>query len=401
MAAASSAAFADEPARLGVAELVRRCEEIVSTYHAGRTTVDTHTDEYLSEHGIVEPEDVCFLQQVMYGCVRYRRLLKIMTSSLFFKHGGETQRSDATLYTVKLCIAAWRHGSSLTHSPAFGQVLGYLALLRLSELGFADFKAIVLSQERHAMTVFLRFLFDADTLRVWLRPEWMKHYEPSFVEDELVGKALTFAPQVQGVVRVLEGQAAAEASKRDEEAAALKALAEGRGGKGECTVPEPFNLTAPKARLVPPPEETIPIGFKPTPSRRRPMSSQSGTARSWSGARIKTASSSEQNTPTQRRPRTHSRTRRPPMGSPRKPPSLLQVQPFRLKTLERPSTFEKVKAELEVATLRPAASLPTTFFQRLSHPSRPLPSCTAFLTASPSLPLYHPCQGGAGRRVRL
>lgn len=265
MAAASSAAFADEPARLGVAELVRRCEEIVSTYHAGRTTVDTHTDEYLSEHGIVEPEDVCFLQQVMYGCVRYRRLLKIMTSSLFFKHSGETQRSDATLYTVKLCIAAWRHGSSLTHSPAFGQVLGYLALLRLSELGFDDFKAIVLSQERHAMTVFLRFLFDADTLRVWLRPEWMKHYEPSFVEDELVGKALTFAPQVQGVVRVLEGQAAAEASKRDEEAAALKALAEGRGGKGECTVPEPFNLTAPKARLVPPPEETIPIGFKPTP----------------------------------------------------------------------------------------------------------------------------------------
>ena len=89
----------------------------------------------------------------------------------------------------------------------------------------------------------------------------MKHYEPSFVEDELVGKALTFAPQVQGVVRVLEGQAAAEASKRDEEAAALKALAEGRGGKGECTVPEPFNLTAPKARLVPPPEETIPICF--------------------------------------------------------------------------------------------------------------------------------------------
>lgn len=38
------------------------------------------------------------------------------------------------------------------------------------------------------MSVFLKFLFNEENLRDWLRPEWLKHYEPSFVDDQLVGK---------------------------------------------------------------------------------------------------------------------------------------------------------------------------------------------------------------------
>ena len=71
-------------------------------------------------------------------------------------------------------------------------------MLRLSELGLGDFKALVLSQESHAMAVFLKFLFNEENLQTWLRPEWMKHYEPSFVDDELVAKARARPPPPSG-----------------------------------------------------------------------------------------------------------------------------------------------------------------------------------------------------------
>eukprot|EP00962_Isochrysis_galbana_P022647 scaffold6769_cov114-Isochrysis_galbana.AAC.7 len=90
----------NEVKRLEVGELVRHCEQLVHTYNAGRTTIDTHTDEFLAEHRVRDPDDARFLQQVMYGCVRYKKLLKIFISSLYFKHSGESQRSDASLYMV-------------------------------------------------------------------------------------------------------------------------------------------------------------------------------------------------------------------------------------------------------------------------------------------------------------
>ena len=113
-----------------------------------------------------------------FGIVKHahrKKLLKIFLSSLYFKHGGETQRADRTLY----------------------QVLGYLALLRLHELGFAEFKALVMSQEHFKMSVFLKFLFSEENLQQWLRPEWLKLYEPSFVDEQLIGKVLVFVPQVE------------------------------------------------------------------------------------------------------------------------------------------------------------------------------------------------------------
>jgi len=105
---------------------------------------------------------------VLYGCVRYKKMLKVFLSSLYFKHGGETQRADYTLYLV----------------------LSYLALLRLQELGFPSFKALLLSQEHFKMSVLLKFLFSEENLAKWLRPEWLKLYDPAFVDEELIGKVL-------------------------------------------------------------------------------------------------------------------------------------------------------------------------------------------------------------------
>jgi len=103
------------------------------------------------------------------------------------------------------------------------------------------------------MSVLLKFLFSEENLAKWLRPEWLKLYDPAFVDEELIGKVLVFVPQVQSLQVVLEGNMAKEAAKKEAAAEAAKALAEGRGGSGVHTTPEPFNLTRPNMRLVPPP----------------------------------------------------------------------------------------------------------------------------------------------------
>ena len=36
----------------------------------------------------------------------------------------------------------------------------------------------------------LKFLFNAETLQDWLRPEWLKFYDASFVDDRLIATLL-------------------------------------------------------------------------------------------------------------------------------------------------------------------------------------------------------------------
>ena len=216
-------------------ELIASCEEMVRTYNPVVTTVDSHAAEYIKLKRVSDSDDQCFLQQVLYGCVRYKKMLKVFLSSLYFKHGGETQRADYTLYMV----------------------LSYVALLRLQELGFSSFKALLLSQEHFKMSILLKFLFSEENLMQWLRPEWLKLYDPAFVDEQLIGKVLVFFTQVQQLQLVLEGNMAKEAAKKEAAAEAAKALAEGRGGSGTHPTPEPFNLTQPKIRLVRGPCRTL------------------------------------------------------------------------------------------------------------------------------------------------
>ena len=220
---------------LTTGELIARCEECVRTYDPSRMTVDSHIDEFCRQCRISDPDDERFVQQVAYGTFKYKKMLKIFLSSLYFKHGGETQRSDYTLYMV----------------------FGYIALLRLHELGFGDFRELVLSQEFFKMSVLLKFLFSEENLNEWLRPEWIKLYDNKFVDEQLIEKVLVFVPNVEALQKVLEGRMASEAAKKEAAAEAARALAEGRGGGGKHTTPEPFALTQPKMRLVPPPTDTI------------------------------------------------------------------------------------------------------------------------------------------------
>ena len=301
------------------AELISACEEMVRTFNPIVTTVDSHAAEYIKLKRVGDADDKLFLEQVLYGCVRYKKMLKVFLSSLYFKHGGETQRADYTLYLV----------------------LSYLALLRLQELGFSSFKALLLGQEHFKMSVLLKFLFSEENLMKWLRPEWLKLYDPAWVDEQLIGKVLVFVPQVKNLLVVLEGNMAAEAAKKEAAAEAAKALSEGRGGSGVHTTPEPFNLTQPQIRLVPPPEDIIDTTFK---ANRVPASTYSDPKELVDRLEIDKAKD---------RNRLKMKAQ---YSDPR-------VQPFKLRVSERPSNLERVREEVINAreaenTFHPGAAKP-------------------------------------------
>lgn len=286
-------------------QLVAACEEAVRCYEPSKTTVDSHTEEFNARKKISDPDDQRFVQQVVYGCLRYKKMLKIFLSSLYFKHSTETQREDYTLYMI----------------------LAYIALMRLHELGFAEFRQLILSQEHFKMSVFLKFLFSEQTLQEWLRPEWLKLFEPSFVDEQLIEKLMVFIPPVEQLLKVVEGRMASDAAKKEAAAEAARALAEGRGGRGEHTVPVPFQLTEPKPRLVPCPEVTISMTFKANPVPRSTYADSKQLPE-----RIELDQKKDQN--------------RIKMKAKYSDPKL---QPFKLRAAERPSNLHRIREEVEAA----------------------------------------------------
>ncbi|KAG8460788.1 hypothetical protein KFE25_010843 [Diacronema lutheri] len=224
-------------AALKPSELLPACIDIIGTFEPGKTTVDSHHAAYCARHKIVDASDVKFLHQVVYGCQRYKRLLKVFISSFYYNHSGEAARSDQSLYTV----------------------LAYLAILRLEELTFAQFKRLIVSMDFVKTRVFLRFLFSEEALNKWLKEGWLTLYEPHYVQTELIDQVLKFEPQVQRLVEELETRQAMGEAKKAAETEAAIALAEGRGGAGKHTVPQPFNLTRPAPRVVPEPTQVVAI----------------------------------------------------------------------------------------------------------------------------------------------
>ena len=62
--------------------------------------------------------------QVVYGMVRYKKMLKVLLTALYFKHGSEVSRDDYGMYMV----------------------YAYLAVIRLDDLGASVFTKFILAQ---------------------------------------------------------------------------------------------------------------------------------------------------------------------------------------------------------------------------------------------------------------
>ena len=104
-------------------QLIAFTTAAIDAFEPTKTNIDAHSDAVTAT--LHDAEDRAFVQQVLYGTYRYKKLLRVLVSALYATHSGETQRSDRTLYIV----------------------VGYLATLRLSELTFADFRQLVLTQD--------------------------------------------------------------------------------------------------------------------------------------------------------------------------------------------------------------------------------------------------------------
>jgi hypothetical protein len=102
-------------------------------------TIDSHLEIYLAQIECTDEGDALFIKQVVYGCLRFKKLNKVNLTALYFKHGTEVSREDYHLYMV----------------------LSYLTLMRLEDMGVPVFRKFIFSQDYQKMFVWLSFIFNS------------------------------------------------------------------------------------------------------------------------------------------------------------------------------------------------------------------------------------------------
>jgi hypothetical protein len=157
--------------------------------------------------------------------VRYKQFLRIFVTGFLYKNPATAQRSDQTLYTV----------------------LAYLLIFRLRELGKQELKNFVLTASPPAMLAFLQFATSKRDLEDWVKMEWCKLYDIDYIENDIIGTIQDLLPENDELINEISLKATG-----------LRISKEETGGKDKqkkVTIPDPFELTAPKPRVVPIPEE--------------------------------------------------------------------------------------------------------------------------------------------------
>eukprot|EP00736_Rhodelphis_marinus_P003982 Rmarinus@m.13881 len=285
-------------APMNTGALIRTSVKLLEEYNPSRATVEVHCAEFFDKQKIANDRDRLFLHQVLYGCVRYKKTIKTVLQAFYFRcSGAGADRKDMTLYTIMI----------------------YLTVFRVEDMGIPAFQRILLSQQDLKMHVFLSFLLDLDSINRWLRDEWLKIYDMDYVDGVLIGGLMSLKEQIGPLLAILEERATgkkSESRNTNLEATGLSSNVDASATKRHATVPEPFNLTKPQPRTVPPPE-VIPMGQTAVPV---PDSNQPGFV-----------------------PPIHVKleeARKVAREQTTKP------QPFNLRVHQRPSNFEKIKTQV-------------------------------------------------------
>ncbi|KAK3590166.1 hypothetical protein CHS0354_041220 [Potamilus streckersoni] len=198
--------------------LLRHCVEVLDTYDRYMESVEEHVNDYVKWRKVTEDVDRDFIVEVFSGCVRYSNIINVILDGFYSKDGKNTLRSEQHFYGV----------------------LSYLALFRLDELGMTHFRQFVSSQDTNRMYRFFSFFLDETNLLTWIKCQWEKLYEQSFVEDNLIGPIMRWMPELQEMTQQMKTKIENKLKPK------LKTQS--------ATRPKPFNLTQPRARSVPIPE---------------------------------------------------------------------------------------------------------------------------------------------------
>ncbi|KXJ14416.1 cilia- and flagella-associated protein 99 [Exaiptasia diaphana] len=211
-------------------QLLSSCVELLGSFNASLHGVQEHVDSYLSSVKDVEENDTIFVTEVFSGCVQHIAILKVVVDAFYADVGKNCLRVDRNLYIV----------------------LTYLALYRLDELGLSHFKKFVASQDSNKMYRYLAFMFDENNIKTWMKDEWSKQYEQSYVKSKLVSPLLRWMPELRELVSKLEYK---QTNNRPKSKPSKPA-----------TEPKPFNLTKPRPRSIPMPEKIPKLNkSKPVP----------------------------------------------------------------------------------------------------------------------------------------
>ena len=217
----------------------------------------------------------------------------------------------------------------------------YITLFRIPELSFPQYKRLILAENPQKMVYFLSFIFNTSgdgsprgglSFSDFCYSEWLKLYDREFVES-LIQSVLEHLSDVQALLDRLE-QIVFMNKKKQEQVASGYMTNTDRSIPSGTTV-RPFNLSQPRTKLLPPREPAIPkYKAQPAPSRSPATTMQ----------RVHTASTSKQHEP-------------------------IVVKPFRLRVLERPSSFAQLKSEIEEERRRECEYVP--------HRPKPVPDFAA------------------------
>jgi len=206
------------------ADLLKACITIIDTYDPKKTTVDAHCDASPVTKKVTEVEHK-FIKQVFYGCVRYKKFLGIFVTGFLYKNPATAQRSDQTLYTV----------------------LAYLLLFRLRELGKHELKNFVMTASPPAMLAFLQFASSKTDLENWVVMEWCKHFDVEYIQKDIIGSLQELLPEDDELINEISLKATGLRLTKEESGQ--------KTSSKQYTVPDPFDLTKPKPRIVPLPKE--------------------------------------------------------------------------------------------------------------------------------------------------
>ena len=149
---------------MGPGKMLEECCDLIQSFDAKVMTVDAHALEQLGDTDAPDaaPHKV-FMQQVLYGCVRYKKPLRTFLLNFYHDNAGKILRSDYTLF----------------------QVLCYLAVFRLRELGFEQFRRFVSSQEPGKMHIFLEYLWRPENMAGPVMQDWLTVFDREYIEREL------------------------------------------------------------------------------------------------------------------------------------------------------------------------------------------------------------------------
>mmetsp|Transcript_5104 Transcript_5104/g.7816 ORF Transcript_5104/g.7816 Transcript_5104/m.7816 type:complete len:763 (-) Transcript_5104:200-2488(-) len=215
-------------------EVIKKCEELIRSFNPVTHSIDTHIQDQLTKKLKLSDDEKMFIQQVVYGWYRERRALESFSDNFFADNAAFVSRADKTMYII----------------------FTYIAVYRLEDFGFNHFKALAGTQDPTKMFNLISYLFNTDNLWSCLRADWMKTYDLTYVEDELIAGIEAFIPEADKYMLELQekaqGLAAAQAAKE-------QTLKEGKAGLGEVAKRSTTKAVSPKLTRPRPPRFPEPV----------------------------------------------------------------------------------------------------------------------------------------------